>query len=64
MTYVGGSGLLDGLVTGVSYDDVTDPANPILTADYSTIYGDLPVAGVTELRFRVTLDASLTIGFT
>ena len=64
MSYVGGSGLLDGLVAGVSFDDVTDPANPILTADYSAIYGALPVAAVTELRFRVLLDASLSIGFT
>ena len=30
--------------------------NYILTANYSANYGDLPVAGVVELRFRVTLE--------
>ena len=56
MTYVVGSGLVNGLATGVSFSGTT------LTADYSTTYGDLAPAGVVELRFRVLLDAALSIG--
>jgi len=60
MSYVTGSGLLDGLVAGVSFDTLTST----VTADYSAIYGDLAPMAVTELRFRVLLDAALTIGTT
>ena len=51
-TYVAGSGLLDGLPAGVSF------AGSLLTATV----GNLAPAAVTELRFRVSLDASLNIG--
>ncbi len=56
MDYVPGSGLLDGLVAGVGF------ADPIIMADYSATYGDLPPAAVTELRFRVLLSGTLAIG--
>ena len=56
MTYVAGSGLINGLPAGVSF------AGSILTADYSTTYGNLIAKGVVELRFRVLLDAGLNIG--
>jgi len=58
MTYVANSGLLNGLPTGVSFAGTT------LTADYSANYGDLPAAGVAELRFRVLLANTLNIGET
>ena len=58
MTYVAGSGLLNGLPAGVSFVD------PIITADYSSTYGDLAPGDVAELRFRVLLDGALTIGTT
>jgi len=58
MTYIAGSGLLNGLPAGIS------DAGSVVTADYATTYGDLPVAGVAELRFRVLLDAGLNIGDT
>ena len=58
MTYIAGSGLLNGLPVGVSSSGST------VTANYAANYGDLPVAGVAELRFRVALSASLTIGET
>jgi uncharacterized repeat protein (TIGR01451 family) len=56
MTYVAGSGLLNGLPAGVSF------AGSILTADYSTSYGNLAPNAVAELRFRVLLNAGLNIG--
>jgi len=58
MTFVAGSGLLNGLPVGVSF------ASPTVTASYAAIYGDLPIAGVAELRFRVLLSSALTIGTT
>jgi len=54
MTYVAGSGLLNGLPAGVSV------VGSLLTA---TI-GDMVPATVAELRFRVLLDAALSIGDT
>ncbi len=56
MTYVVGSGLLNGLPVILT--------GPALSADYSAIYGDLPPAAVVELRFRVQLDAALIEGNT
>ena len=53
VSYVAGSGLLDGLPLPAA-----SVAGSILTA---TI-GDMPVAAVAELRFRVSLDAGLNIG--
>jgi uncharacterized repeat protein (TIGR01451 family) len=53
-TYVAGSGLLDGLPAGISF------AGSLLTATV----GNLAPAAVTELRFRVLLDATLNIGDT
>jgi uncharacterized repeat protein (TIGR01451 family)/fimbrial isopeptide formation D2 family protein len=58
MTYIANSGLLNGLPTGVSI------AGSTITADYSSNYGDLALAGMVELRFRVTLDSGLNIGDT
>ena len=60
MTYVDNSALLNGLSTGTSWDDI----GKILTADYSTTYGNLAPAEIVELRFRVTLDGGLNIGDT
>ncbi|MBI3186580.1 MAG: DUF11 domain-containing protein, partial [Gammaproteobacteria bacterium] len=57
-TYVPGSGLLNGLSTGVSY------VAPIITADYGTSYGLLAPGAVVEFRFRVLLDAALPLGTT
>lgn len=51
LTYVAGSGTLNGAVAGVSY------AAPIVTADYATTYGDLAVGASATLRFRATIGA-------
>jgi len=59
MTYVAGSGTLNGLSTGV---DAT--ALPLISADYFGTYGVLPAGQIAELRFRVLLDSGLTIGQT
>ena len=56
MTYVAGSGNMNGLPQGVSF------AAPVLTADYAGTYGLLMPGGIVELRFRVDLDAGLLIG--
>jgi uncharacterized repeat protein (TIGR01451 family)/fimbrial isopeptide formation D2 family protein len=58
MSYIANSGLLNGLSTGVSI------AGSTITANYSSIYGNLAPAGIVELRFRVTLDSGLNIGDT
>ena len=54
MNYINGSGLLNGVPTGVSF------TSPTITA----VQGNLAVAAAAELRFRVTLNASLAIGVT
>jgi len=59
LTYVAGSGLLNGLPTGV---DVT--ALPIITADYYTPYGDLLPGQTAELVFRVLINNALPLGTT
>lgn len=58
VTYVPGSALLDGLAAGVSFID------PVITANYSAVYGDLVPGGTTELVFRVLIDNMLPIGTT
>lgn len=58
LTYVTGSGLLNGLATGVSY------AAPIITADYATPYGNLLPGQTAELVFRATINNLLPIGTT
>ena len=58
MTYVTNSGRLNGLSAGVSF------ADPILTGNYSAVYGALAPGEVAELRFRVVLDLALVEGTT
>jgi uncharacterized repeat protein (TIGR01451 family) len=58
VTYVAGSGTLNGLAAAVTY------AASILTADYATQYGDLQPGTSAILRFRVQIDAALAIGTT
>jgi uncharacterized repeat protein (TIGR01451 family) len=58
VTYVAGSGTLDSAAAGVSY------AGTVLTADYTSVYGDLPPGATAEVRFRVEIDSSLAIGTT
>jgi large repetitive protein len=53
LTYVDGSGRLNGGTAGVSY------AAPVLTGDYAAVFGDLPPGQSATLRFRATLDESL-----
>ncbi|RKZ69131.1 MAG: hypothetical protein DRQ44_03410, partial [Gammaproteobacteria bacterium] len=60
MSYVAGSGLLNGVPAGIAFDPVTS----VVSTDYAATYGDLPPAGVAELRFRVDLNAALSIGST
>ncbi len=58
VTYVAGSGTLNGSATGVSY------AGSILTADYASQYGDLQPGASAIVRFRVQINPALTIGTT
>jgi uncharacterized repeat protein (TIGR01451 family) len=58
VSYVAGSGTLNGAAVGVTY------AGGILTADYDAIYGDLPSGASAVLRFRVLINAGLPIGTT
>jgi len=60
MSYVAGSGLLNGVPAGIGFD----PVSSVVSADYAATYGDLPPAGVAELRFRVEINAALNIGST
>jgi len=56
--YVAGSGTLNGLTNGISY------AAPVLTANYSSVYGALAAGASAELRFRVNVPSGLPIGTT
>ena len=56
LVYVAGSATLDGATPGVSV------VGPLLTADYSTTRGPLAPGASTQLRFRATLAAGLTMG--
>ena len=58
LTYIAGSGLLNGLATGVSY------AAPVVTADYATPYGNLLPGESAELVFRASINNALAIGTT
>jgi uncharacterized repeat protein (TIGR01451 family)/fimbrial isopeptide formation D2 family protein len=64
MTYVADSALLNGLPADSLLLGTLSFVGSLLTANYSANYGDLPVAGVAELRFRVLLDNGLNIGDT
>ena len=57
-SFVAGSATLNGLTAGVTY------ADPVLTANYAAIYGDLQPAASAVLRFRVLIDGALPIGTT
>ena len=58
VTYVPGSGTLDGAPAGVTY------VGSILTADYAATYGNLPTGVTTVVRFRVQINATVPIGTT
>ena len=58
VTYVAGSGMLNGSAAGVSL------AGGVLTADYATTYGTLLPGAAAQLRFRVTIAAGLAMGNT
>jgi large repetitive protein len=58
VSYVSGSGTLNGSTAGVSY------ANSTLVADFSSVYGDLPPGASAVVRFRVQIDPALPIGTT
>ena len=58
VTYVDGSGTLNGSTDGVTY------AGGVLTADYSAQYGDLPPGATAVVRFRVQINPALAIGTT
>ena len=58
VTYVPGSGTMNGAPTGVTY------LGSMLTADYDTTYGDLPTGATTVVRFRVQINATVAIGTT
>ncbi|MFA6902921.1 MAG: isopeptide-forming domain-containing fimbrial protein [Gallionellaceae bacterium] len=58
VTYVAGSGTLNGLAAGVSY------AASIVTANYAGTYGTLAPGATAQLRFRVTIGAGLAMGTT
>ena len=52
MTYVNGSGSMNGSPAGVTY------ADSILTADYGGQYGDLEPGANVVVRFRVQINAT------
>ncbi len=58
VTYVAGSGTLNGSTAGVTY------AGAMLTADYAAQYGDLPPGANAVVRFRVQINPALAIGTT
>ncbi|WP_444900438.1 isopeptide-forming domain-containing fimbrial protein [Microbulbifer sp. VAAC004] len=58
LTYVADSAMLNGQVDGVSV------AGTVITADYSTTYGDLLPGESVTLRFQAKLSDSLEIGYT
>ncbi|MGD8891385.1 MAG: hypothetical protein PVF94_00005 [Desulfobacterales bacterium] len=58
VTYVAGSGTLNGSSSGMTY------AGTMLTADYDTQYGDLQPGASAVVRFRVQIDPTLAIGTT
>ena len=58
LTYLPGSGTLNGLVAGVSF------AGSIVSANYAGTYGTLAPGATAQLRFRVTIAAGLAMGTT
>jgi uncharacterized repeat protein (TIGR01451 family) len=56
VTYVSDSATMNGSTNGVSY------ASSVVTANYGTTYGTLAPGGSVVLRFRVTLNSTLTSG--
>jgi uncharacterized repeat protein (TIGR01451 family)/fimbrial isopeptide formation D2 family protein len=58
VTYVPGSGTLNGSTAGVVY------AGGVLTADYASWYGDLAPGTQSVVRFRVDINPALAIGTT
>ncbi len=58
VTYVAGSGTLNGSAAGVAY------AGAVLTADYAAQYGDLQPGATAVVRFRVQINPALAIGTT
>ncbi|MCW8987387.1 MAG: isopeptide-forming domain-containing fimbrial protein [Gammaproteobacteria bacterium] len=59
LTYVVGSGLLNGLPAGVDVSGL-----PVISADYDAPYGNLPAGQTAELVFRVDVNNTLPIGTT
>lgn len=58
VTYVSGSGRLNGSAAGVTF------AASLLTADFSGQYGNLEPGASMAVRFRVLIDAALAMGTT
>ncbi|MBW2471079.1 MAG: DUF11 domain-containing protein, partial [Deltaproteobacteria bacterium] len=58
VTYVAGSGTLNGSIAGVNY------SAGILTADFAHTYGNLPPGDSAVVRFRVQINPALAIGTT
>ena len=58
ISYLAGSGTLNGSTAGVSF------AGNILSADYASTYGDLAPGASLTVRFRVRIDPSLAYGTT
>jgi uncharacterized repeat protein (TIGR01451 family) len=58
VSYVAGSGTLNGSAAGVTY------GASILTADYAAQYGDLQPGDSAVVRFRVQIDPALAMGTT
>jgi uncharacterized repeat protein (TIGR01451 family) len=58
VTYVAGSGTLNGAPAGVTY------AGAMLTADYGATYGDLPPGNSIVVRFRVQINPAIAVGTT
>ncbi|MDO8988390.1 MAG: isopeptide-forming domain-containing fimbrial protein [Sideroxyarcus sp.] len=58
LTYVAGSGTLEGGTVGVSY------SAPTVLANYSGPFGNLAPGASTTLRFRATINPALAIGTT
>jgi uncharacterized repeat protein (TIGR01451 family)/fimbrial isopeptide formation D2 family protein len=58
VSYVAGSGTLNGATTGVTY------VGSMLMADYASVYGDLQPGGSAVVRFRVQIDPTLASGTT
>ncbi len=58
LTYIPGTGLLNGAPAGVSF------TTPVITANFASVYGNLQPGLAAELRFIAQIDNSLPIGTT